>query len=137
MGFNVGFNANEAINFGVSRWFGYALQTRICDCNPGMAVRMDLSQILNKYAENEEYKECFIREPVKKTERQKQTVGMRDFIQDTLPNMKRLLLFDSSFEEEIKYNEEQAQFSPFCSICQYFTPETNCQLKGPIKATSK
>lgn len=137
MGFNVGFNCNEAVNFAVSRWFGYALQANICDCNPEMAVRMNLREILSKYVENDNYKECFIREPAKKDERTKPALGISSQAREALPVLKRLLLFDSSFEEEIEYNQEQADISPFCCVCQYFTPRTNCQLKGPIRSSSK
>lgn len=137
MGFNVGFNCNEAINFGISRWFGYALQAKICDCQPEMAVRMNLNEVLGKYAENDEYKEFFMREPTKPTERKTTSVAISEYCRDAKPTVKRLLLFDSSFEEEVEYNEEQAQISPFCCVCQYFSPKKNCQLKGPIGAKSK
>jgi hypothetical protein len=102
-----------------------------------MAVRMNLNEILCKYAETDEYKEFFIREPTKSNERRLAAVGMRDYVRDAMPTIKRLLLFDSSFEEEVEYNEEQAQISPFCSVCQYFSPRTNCQLKGPIGVKSR
>lgn len=137
MGINIGFNCNEAINFAVNRWFGYGLQASICDCNPEMAVRMNLNIILKKYAEDDEHKEFFIREPVKSNERIRPALAISAAIQEAKPAMDRLLIFNSSLEEESAYNSEQAEISPFCSVCQYFTPQTNCNLKGPINSSSK
>jgi hypothetical protein len=137
MGINIGFNCNEAINFAINRWFGYGLQASICDCNPEMSVRMNLRTILKKYAEDDHQKEFFIRESVKSNERIRPGLAISGAIQEAKPILSQLLLFNSSFEEERTYNTEQAEIAPFCSVCQYFTPPTNCNLKGSINSTSK
>ena len=47
-GFNVGFDINEAVNFGFSNWIDYGKSAKACSCSPGN-VKLKLDSVVKKY----------------------------------------------------------------------------------------
>ncbi|KAI6173103.1 hypothetical protein M3Y98_01046200 [Aphelenchoides besseyi] len=113
-GFNAGFNCNEAINLANKRWIRYGLESAMCKCNSEMSVQISLSELLmNRIDELQPFLFREFRTAKNKVE----YIGTKRIRN----NWKKSSIFDSSFQQECKFNKESSRNWPFCTVCCFFS----------------